>query len=134
MPLTPYQILAPVVSFLALAYAWNLVMRKKKSILEACFWTIFWGAIAAIALDPSILHYLSRLTGIANQENAVIVTFLGILFFMVFYLVMRLEELERKYTKIVRSLALRQSGMEGGNKEDKANKEDKGNKEFTGRA
>ncbi len=129
MTLTPYQIVAPIISLLALAYAWNLVIRKKKSILEACFWTIFWGAIAGIALDPSVLHYLSELTGIANQENAVIVTFLGILFFMVFYLVMRLEELERRYTKIVRSLALREAGLEGKKEEYKANKEDKEHKE-----
>jgi len=112
MTLTPYQIIAPLISLVALVYAWNLVLRQKKSVLEAIFWTLFWGAIAAIALDPSFLHYLSVATGIENQVNAVIVTFLGILFFMVFYLVIRLEELEQRHTKVVRRLALRESGLE----------------------
>ncbi|MBI3619079.1 DUF2304 domain-containing protein [Candidatus Peregrinibacteria bacterium] len=112
MHLTAYQIVAPVVSLLAILYAWNLVVRKKKTVWEACFWTLFWGTIAFITLYPSFLHYLSLLTGIANQENAVIVTFMGILFFLVFYLVVRLEELEQRHTKVVREIALREAGLE----------------------
>jgi hypothetical protein len=109
---TFYQITAPVVSILAMLYAWNLVLRNKKSILEALLWTLFWGAIALFAIAPWLLHYLSIVTGIANQENAVIVTFMGILFFMVFYLVMRLEELEQKHAKVVRAVALREAGLD----------------------
>jgi hypothetical protein len=112
MRLTPYQIIAPLVALVAILYAWNLVMRQKKTLWEACFWTIFWGAIALIALYPSILSYLSAITGIVNQENAVLVTFMGILFFMVFYLVVRIEELEQRHTKVVRALALREAGLQ----------------------
>ncbi len=112
MTLTPYQIVAPIFSLLAILYAWNLVRRQKKTIWEACFWTVFWGLIAWIALYPSMISYLSTATGIADQENAVLVTFLGILFFIVFYLVVRLEELEQRHAKIVRALALREAGLE----------------------
>jgi hypothetical protein len=87
-------------------------MRKKKTSTEALFWTAFWGAVALLALNPSVLHYLTVLTGIESQVNAVIVTFLGILFFMVFYLVIRLEELEQRHAKVVRMLALRDAGLE----------------------
>ncbi len=111
MTLTPYQIVAPVISLTAVLYAWNLVMRQKKTVWEACFWTLFWGAIAGIALFPNFLSYLSAVTGIQNQENAVIVTFLGILFFIVFYLVIRLEELEQRHAKIVREMGLREAGL-----------------------
>ena len=100
------------VFLLNLLYGYNLVRRQKKTIWEACFWTVFWGLIAWIALYPSMLSYLSAATGIADQENAVLVTFLGILFFMVFYLVVRLEELEQRHAKIVRALALREAGLE----------------------
>jgi hypothetical protein len=110
--LTPYQIITPLISAVAIFYAWNLVLRRKKSVLEAGLWTIFWGAITLMALYPNLLSYLSAITGIENQENAVIVTFLGILFFMVFYLVVRLEELEQKHAKLVRHLALREAGLE----------------------
>ncbi len=115
MRLTPYQIVAPFISLIAVFYAWNLAVRRKKSVLEAILWTIFWGSVTVVALRPNIVSYLSDLTGIENQESAVIVTFVGVLFFMVFYLVIRLEELEQKHAKIVRALALREAGLEARN-------------------
>ena len=112
MHLTPYQIVAPLVAFVAIVYAWNLAMRHKKTVWEAGLWTIFWGLIAYIALFPNALTYLSAITGIANQENAVIVTFLGILFFITFALVIRLEELEQRHVGLVRKIGLRDAGLE----------------------
>lgn len=116
MTVTPYQIVAPVIALIAIVYAWNLVMRQKKTVWEAFFWTIFWGAVAAVAMFPSFLTYLSTVTGIENRENAVIFTALGILFFMVFYMIIRLEELERRNTKLVRELALREAHLEKGDR------------------
>jgi len=116
MRLTAYQIIAPLVSIVAIMYAWNLVFRKKKTVLEASLWTIFWGAVAYIALYPSVLSYLSVATGIANAESAALVTFLGILFFLVFYLIIRLEELEQRHAKVVREIALREAGLDSDTK------------------
>jgi hypothetical protein len=112
MRLTPYQIIAPLVSLTAIVYAWNLVLRQKKTIWEASLWMLFWGAIAVFALFPWVVSYLSIVTGIANQESAVLVTFMGILFFIVFYVIVRLEELEQKHTRLVREVALREAGLE----------------------
>ena len=109
--LTPYQLVAPLISLVAVVYAWNLVMRQKKTVWEACFWTLFWGAVAVIALSPSILTYLSAVTGIVNHENAAIVTAIGILFFMVFYIVVRIEEIEQRQARIVREMALKEAGL-----------------------
>ncbi|MSR87249.1 DUF2304 domain-containing protein [Candidatus Peribacteria bacterium] len=112
MTLTPYQVVAPVISLTAVLYAWNLVFRQKKTVWEACFWTVFWCAISAIAIFPQFLTYLSTVTGIANRENAVIFTFLGVLFFMVFYMIIRIEELEQRHAKMVREMALREAGLD----------------------
>ncbi|HVW66401.1 MAG TPA: DUF2304 domain-containing protein [Candidatus Peribacteraceae bacterium] len=120
MHLTPYQIIVPLLSILAMVYAWNLVMRQKKTIWEACLWTLFWGGIALVALFPGTLGYLSAATGIKSQENAVIFTGLGILFFLVFYIIIRIEEMEQRQTRMIRALALREAGLE---KDDKAKKE-----------
>lgn len=125
MTLTPYQIVAPIIALTAIVYAWNLVMRQKKTVWEAFFWTLFWGSIGAIAIFPSFLTYLSTVTGIENRENAVTFTALGILFFMVFYMVIRLEELERRQTKIIREMALREAGLEQGGKGDRSHRSDR---------
>lgn len=107
MTITAYQIVAPLVSIVAIAYAWNLTMRQKKTIWEAILWTIFWGMIVVIALVPNSIDYLTAATGIQDRENAVLVTFLGILFAIVFYLVVRLEELEQRQTRLIRKIALK---------------------------
>ena len=107
MSVTPYQIVAPLIAFIAVAYAWNLVFRQKKTVWEALLWTVFWGAIGYIAVVPRSIDYLTRVTGIQDRENAVVVTFLGLLFFIVFYLVMRLEELEQRQTRMIRKMGLK---------------------------
>ena len=111
MQLTPYQILAPLVSFIAIIYAWNLWFRQKKNLWEVILWILFWGAVAGIALFPNILTYVQFVTGIKSQVNAILVTSIGILFFMMFYLIIRLEELEQRQTRMVRKLALREAGL-----------------------
>ena len=112
MSITPYQIITPLLSCIAILYAWNLQMRQKKTAWEAVLLTLFWGALAIIAIEPGLLAYLTAVTGIKDQANAVLVTLIGILFFLVFYLVLRIEELERRQTQIVRNSALREAGLE----------------------
>lgn len=111
MTLTPYQIVVPILSIIAMVYAWNLVFRQKKTIWEAALWTLFWALIASIALFPWMLSYLTAVTGIKSQENAVVVTSIGILFFMVFYIIIRLEELEQRQTRMIRGVALREAKL-----------------------
>ncbi len=109
--LTPYQIVVPILALLALSYAWSLALRGKKSNWEAILWTLVWGGIAVIALVPSLLSYLTLATGIKNQENAVIVTAIGILFFMVFLLIVRIEDMAQRQAKIIRDIALKDAGL-----------------------
>lgn len=108
---TPYQVVVPLFSFLMITYAWNLVVRHKKTIWEGGLWTIFWSAIAYISFFPSSLQYLSQITGIKKNENAATITAIGVLFFVVFYMIIRLEELEQRLTKIVRDKALDNAGV-----------------------
>lgn len=107
MQFTAYQILTPLVSFVAIAYAWNLVLRQRKTIWEATLWTIFWGVIGAIAIFPDFIDFFTAVTGIERRENAVMVTFIGVFAFIIFYLIMRLEEMEQRQTRMIRKLALR---------------------------
>jgi hypothetical protein len=95
------------------AYAWNLILRQKKTIWEGGLWTIFWVAIAYISLVPSSLQYLSAFTGIKKNENAATITAIGIVFFVLFYMIMRIEELQQRLNNIVREKALKDIGIIG---------------------
>lgn len=111
LPLTPYQIIAPLISLVAILYVWSLVLKQKKTIWEGCLWTLFWMAIAIIALFPPVLDFLAFVTGFKDRQNALLITFLGVLSFIVFALIVRLEELEQKQTKLTRSMALKDAGL-----------------------
>jgi hypothetical protein len=112
MDLSPYQIVVPLFSLTMVAYAWNLVLRQRKTIWEGVLWTAFWAGVGYISLFPASLQYLSQITGIKRNENAAVITALGILFFIVFYLVIRMEELQQRLTKIVRDEALHEAGLD----------------------
>mgnify|MGYP003978990721 FL=1 len=107
MEFTAYQIITPLAGFVAVAYAWNLVFRQKKTLWEAILWTGFWGSIIAISIYPDSLDYLSKFTGIKDRENAVLVTTIAVLLFIVFYLIVRIEALEQRQTRVIRKLALK---------------------------
>ncbi len=109
---TPYQIVVPVLCLVAILYAWSLFKRDKKTLWEVVLWTLFWGALASIALFPRLLTYLTIATGIRSQVNAVIVTAIGVLMFLVFSIIVRLEELSHRYAKIMRALALKDADLE----------------------
>ncbi len=108
MYLSPYQIVVPLFSIIMIVYAWNLVLRQRKTVWEGILWGIFWCAVIYISLFPNSTQYLSQITGIKKNENAAVITALGILFFIVFYLVIRMEELQQRLTKIVREEALKE--------------------------
>ncbi|MBI5155758.1 DUF2304 domain-containing protein [Candidatus Peregrinibacteria bacterium] len=112
MILTPYQIVVPLVSALLVFYAWSLWMRQKKTMWETMLWTVFWGLIAVISLYPSLLSYIALVTGIKSEVNAIAVISIGILFFAVFYLIIRIEEMEQRITRVVRKVALKEAGLD----------------------
>ena len=109
---SPYQIIVPALSLFAIFYAWSLFKRDRKTLWECALWTLFWGAVAAIAMFPGLLTYLTIATGIRSQANAVIVTAIGFLLFLMFSVIVRLEELSQRYAKIMRVLALRDADVE----------------------
>ncbi len=111
---TPYQVVVPLFSLLMIVYAWNFVFRQKKTIWEGILWTIFWSSISFISLFPSSLQALSTVTGIKKNENAATITAIGIIFFVLFYLIMRIEELEQRVVKVIREKALDDAGVPSG--------------------
>lgn len=112
MTFTPYQIIVPLVSALLIFYAWSLFLRQKKTLWEVCLWTFFWGAFAVIAIEPGVLSYITLVTGIKSQANAVAVISIGLLFFLVFYLIIRLEEMEQRMTRLVRKISLQEASLD----------------------
>lgn len=101
-----YQILTPLIAFVAILYALSHAARRKKTLLETLLWLVFWGVIALWAVFPSTFGAVGRFLGFKDYENAIIVSVVGVLCFIVFRIVMKIEDLDAKITEIVRERAL----------------------------
>lgn len=106
MNLHVYQIAVPIFSLLMMAYAFSLFKRGKKSIKELIVWGLFWGIIAIIAFYPEITNVIAKISGIQDNINAVVFFAFVLLFFIIFKLVIAIENLEQRITSIVRNKAL----------------------------
>lgn len=105
--ITPYKVVGPLVALFFIVYAWNHVLRGTKTIWEALFWTFFWGGITVLILFPSWIAILTAWTGIKGQANAVFAITIGILLFIVFHILVRLEKIQHRITEFVRHEALK---------------------------
>ena len=108
---TPYRVVVPLLALLVIVYAWNHVFRGTKTIWEALLWTLFWGAVCAIVLFPSWIGFLTAWTGIKGQANAVFAIVLGILLFIIFHILVRLEKMQHRITLLAQHEALEDAGL-----------------------
>lgn len=109
--ITPYKVVVPLVALFFILYAWNHVSRGTKTVWEAILWMLFWGFVAMIVLFPSWIALLTAWTGIRGQANAVFAIALGVLLFIVFHILVRLEKIQKRMTEIVRHEALSDAGL-----------------------
>ena len=109
--ITPYRVIVPLVALFFFLYVWSCVFRGTKTIWEACLWTLFWGGVAVIVLFPRWISLLTMWTGIRGQANAVFAITIGILLFIVFHILIRMEKMQKRITDLVRHHALEDAGL-----------------------
>lgn len=107
MNVTLYQIITPIISFLAIAYAWSLSFRGLKRTWSAVLWSVFWIGLALLAWRPAFIDAFMIFTGVRDRVNAIFITSIGILFVLVFFTITRLEMLQRKHHRLIRAIALK---------------------------
>jgi hypothetical protein len=106
MNFTLYQIITPIISCLAIMYVWSLTLRGLKRTWSAVLWSFFWVCLTLLAWRPAFIDSLMIFTGVRDRVNAIFVTGIGILFLLVFYVITRLEIIQRKQYKLVQKIAL----------------------------
>ncbi len=106
MNIALYQIIVPALCLLLILKAGSHYLRKEKTIREFLAWVIFWGGIAIIAVFPSITKQLSLSLGIKSNVNAIFITLIGLLSYIVFKLVVAYEDVKRDVTRLTRAHAM----------------------------
>ncbi|MFC1788018.1 DUF2304 domain-containing protein [Patescibacteria group bacterium] len=70
------------------------------------FWFLFWLAVAVVAVLPQTTQIAARFVGVGRGVDLVIYISIIVLFYLVFRLFIKLEEVEREITRLVRKLAI----------------------------
>lgn len=75
------------------------------------FWLFLWAGAAVVILFPNSTVGVAHFLGIGRGADLVL--YLGAIFilYLIFRLFVRLEQMDRNMTKIVRALALRDAGL-----------------------
>lgn len=83
--------------------------QKKIRLREFLLWLIFWLAVIVVVILPNITSYLANLVGIGRGSDlAVYLAVLG-LFYLVFRIYVKMDNMDAQITKIVRSDAIDKS-------------------------
>jgi len=102
-----FNIIVPLFALVMIAKAYSHFRRTEKSLREFITWIFIWGAIGYIGFNPDIVSRLSGFLGIKSGLNVIIFFSIIILFYIVFKLIIALEQTEMRITRLVRGMALK---------------------------
>ncbi|HIP16382.1 MAG TPA: DUF2304 family protein [Methanothermococcus okinawensis] len=100
------QILALVFAIFAM---FKIILKAKNSeinIEPAIFWIFVWMLVVLIAVFPQTMSYLATFTGVKRGVDSIIYLAIMILFYLQYRLYIKMENIEREITLIVREIAI----------------------------
>ena len=81
--------------------------RGGVSFLRMALWILLWSGVIVAAIYPNSTMALAHLVGVGRGADAVMYAGLLLLFYLLFRMFGKLEDLERQITKVVRAAALK---------------------------
>lgn len=84
-------------------------LKKKIPLGFAILWLFIWIAGMVMALDPNLLTSIAKLLKIGRGVDLAVYTSVILIFYLIYQLLIRIIELEKKITLVVRSKALKEN-------------------------
>ncbi len=85
--------------------------QRKIGTLAFLLWLVLWTGAAAVIVFPNSSVIVARLLGIGRGADLVLYTSLIVTLYLLFRMYVRLEQVNREVTQIVRALALRDRSL-----------------------
>ncbi len=103
-----------ILLFILFAFSRVIVRYKESSITrkEFFFWILFWLAAGTAVLLPQTTSFVANIVGIGRGVDLAIYVALILLFYVVFRIFVRLEQMERNITKLVRMMGIEEAKEE----------------------
>ncbi|MFH1712852.1 MAG: DUF2304 domain-containing protein, partial [Candidatus Jacksonbacteria bacterium] len=100
--MSPVQIIVLVIIALIVVKTFQKYHSQAITAREFFLWTVFWMIVAVLFIFPDVAQTAANWAGIGRGVDLIIYLSLIFLFSALFFILVRLERLERDVTKIVR--------------------------------
>lgn len=107
MTLTTIQIVLVLFAIFALTRTIQRFRAGGFPFVHLLLWLVFWVAVAVVVLLPETTSVLAGLLGVGRGADLIVYLAIMAMFYLLFRMFAKVEDLERQITKLVRSLALR---------------------------
>ena len=107
----PIQILGGL--FLVGALVHVLLRWRSRSLNAGAlfFWALVFGSILVVLLVPAVSGRVARVFGVGRGADVIMYGSIGLLFYLVFGIYVRIENIRRRLTRVLRELALREAAL-----------------------
>ncbi|MBN2421640.1 DUF2304 family protein [Candidatus Woesearchaeota archaeon] len=99
------QLFAILFSLFAASRVFLRTKDKKLTIPEFVFWMFIWGSLIITAFIPDVTSMIANFVGIGRGVDIIIYMSIGTVFYLIFRLYVKLEDVERELTVVIRELA-----------------------------
>lgn len=101
------QIFLVLFALFALSRAFLRFRDKEINLKELMFWSIVWIATIVVVLIPSTAGYIASFFGIGRPVDLVVYLSIIALFYIVFRIYVRIDNIEKDISKIVTEVAIK---------------------------
>jgi small membrane protein len=105
----PIQFIAIIFALFALSRVILRLKDKKLTKTEFIFWFLIWIALIVIAFFPEVVVFFGDLSGFRRGMDLLIFLSVGLLFYLVFRMYVKIDEQDQEITKLVRELAMKEA-------------------------
>jgi hypothetical protein len=86
--------------------------QRKIGLVVFLLWFFFWSGIEVVILFPKSTVDIAHLVGIGRGTDLALYLSVMLIFYLLFRMYVRLEQMNREITQIVRAVALRETGLD----------------------
>ena len=106
-----FQILFTLFALFAVVMVWKRQKDHQLGVIAALFWIFFWILAVVAVLWPNSTTILANSVGIGRGSDFVLYIALASLFYLIFKLHLKIEEINRNITKVVRKDAIEKNNF-----------------------
>ncbi len=102
----PIQVIAIIFAVFLLVKVILKLKNKKLTINEFLFWSLLWILLILLSIFPQISDGIANFFGFGRGLDFFIVSSILLIFYLIFRIISKLEEMDAKIAKLARSIAL----------------------------